>query len=181
MDKGIIAVVSEGRTGSSLCMQTLKILGVPVAAPGFLKEHDNIRQYNPKGFYELPDLDSGIQDERYSGMAVKMFPMALKNTPPKLISKVIRMKRNREDACISMIPVLAALHPEELNAFSVYDMNCEFLDKYLVDIQHLICNFEPLIENPFSEIERIIDYLGINPSLSQIKQAYDNVDLLIKK
>jgi len=176
----MISVVSCGREGSSLCMQTLRLLGVEIAAPQFLKEHDKIRQYNPKGFYELSDLDGGVKDERYKGMAVKMFPLALKNTPPELISKVIRMKRNREDACISMIPVLAALHDTELTTFEIYDMNCAFLDKYLENCNHLIINFDAILENPLEEIERVVEYLDIYPSLAQIKAAYMNVDLVTK-
>lgn len=177
---GIIAVCGEGRCGTSLALQTLKLLGVPIAAEPFIKEHKGIEQYNPKGFYEIANLDDGVQDNRYSGMAVKMFPMALKNTPPELISKVIRMKRNREDACISMIPVLAALHDTELTTFQIYDANCEYLDNYLANTNHLLLTFENFLENPLEEIEKMVEYLDIYPSLSQIKDAYNNVNIITK-
>ena len=175
----MIIVTGEGRCGTSLVMQTLKILGIIVPAPLFLDEHKGIEHYNKNGFLEL-NIEGGIKDERYKGMAVKMFPLALKNTPPELISKVIRMKRNREDACISMIPVLAALHDTELTTFEIYDTNCAFLDKYLENCNHLIINFEEFLESPLAVIEQIIEYLDINPSLSQVKDAYNNVDLVTK-
>ncbi len=54
------------RSGTSLIGQTLSILGVPMAAPPFIKEHDNIRQFNKKGFYEL-NIEEGIKDDRYKG------------------------------------------------------------------------------------------------------------------
>lgn len=175
---GIICVTGSGRDGTSLMMQTLKILGVPVAAPDFIKEHDKIRQFNPKGFYELPDLEHGIKDDRYDGMAVKMFPATLENTPKELIGKIIRMSRNPTDAAISYCPLKDVLEDTKLSAFEIIKFNNSYLDKYLLERNHILVKFEHFLENPFDVIEMVIDYLDITPSLSQIADAYRNIDTI---
>lgn len=175
-----IIVCGEGRCGTSLAMQILKLLGVPVAAAPFIKEHKGLEEYNPKGYYELSETINGIKDDSYDGMAVKLFANGLKHTDDKYIGKVIRMKRDRVDACISYERIKDKIETTGLSAFEIYDINCSFLDNYFVNRNHLIINFEAIIENPLEEIERVVEYLDIYPSLAQIKEAYMNVNVVTK-
>lgn len=177
---GAIIVCGEGRCGTSLCMQTLKLLGVEVAAPDFTEKHKGLEQYNPKGFYENELAYEGIQTNEYDNKAVKLFAAGLKNTDKKYIGKVIRMKRDRVDCCISYAPILAKIETTELTTFQIYDINCEYLDNYLANCNHLTLIFEEFLENPLSCIEQIVDFLEIEPSLSQIKEAYNNVEIVTK-
>lgn len=177
---GAIIVCGEGRCGTSAMMQTLKLLGVPVAAPPFIKEHKGLEQYNPKGYYELSETVNGIKDDSYNGKAVKLFANGLKHTEDKYIGKIIRMKRNRVDACISYEQIKDKIEATGLSSFEIYDINCSFLDKYFVNKQNLIINFEAIIENPLEEIEKVVEYLDIYPSLSQIKEAYENINVVTK-
>lgn len=176
----MIIVCGCGRDGTSLAMQTLKALGVPLAAPPFIKQHEGLEEYNPKGFYELTETIDGVKDDRYRGKAVKLFANGLKHTEDKYIDKIIRMQRNRTDACLSYAPILAQMEDTGLSAFEIYDINKKFLDKYLLERKHILITFENLLEDPLEVIDSIIDYLGINPSLSQIKDAYMNVNVVTK-
>lgn len=177
---GAIVICGEGRCGTSAMMQMLKLLGVPLAAPPFIEEHKGLEQYNPKGFYELAETVNGIKDESYDGKAVKLFANGIKHTEDKYIDKIIRMKRNRTDACLSYAPILAQMEDTGLSAFEIYDINKNFLDKYLSERKHILITFENLLEDPLEVIDNIIDYLGINPSLSQIKDAYMNINVVTK-
>lgn len=177
---GAIVVCGEGRCGTSLMMQTLKLLGVPVSAPPFIKEHKGLEEFNPKGYYELSETVNGIKDDSYNGKAVKLFANGLKHTEDKYIGKIIRMKRNRIDACISYEKIKNKAETTGLTAFEIYDINCSFLDKYFVSRNVLIINFDAILENPLEEIEKVVDYLDIYPSLSQIKEAYLNVNIITK-
>ena len=104
---GAIIVTGEGRCGTSMMMQTLKLLGVEVAAPKFLPQHEGLHEYNPKGYYELAETVEGITSDEYEGQAVKLFAGGLLKTDPKYIGKVVRMHRYRLDACISYHPIKA--------------------------------------------------------------------------
>lgn len=51
---GSVIVLTHARTGSSLVMQTLRLLGLPVI--GSLARHDLPQEANPKGYFEDRDL-----------------------------------------------------------------------------------------------------------------------------
>ena len=126
----MIVVTGSSRTGTSLMMLILKMLGIPVTAPAFEKWHDRIRGFNPNGFFEITGkwLRGGIQDDSYRGQAIKLFGEPLHNTPSKLISKLIVCRRSRDKAVESSRPVFNLLYngralPGGMSAEQVYDSN----------------------------------------------------------
>lgn len=121
----ITVVTGEPRSGTSMQMQSLHLLGVPVAGKEFpLKEvreknefdiavAEKNKRMNPKGFYEVPGVViRGTRDiEPYKGKAVKIitsgiWPRTARNgmefgTPPSLVDKYIFCVRNPRQIAIS--------------------------------------------------------------------------------
>ena len=161
----LLVVASAPRSGSSMVMQTLKLLGVRVDAPPFIPEHDGIRQYNPKGFYEH-NLQGGI-DATYKG-AWKLFGGQILDTDTGLMKKVIHIQRDRKKA----IESLARFHTQpDIH----YDANVKCIEIVLKEVPHLKLTYEDMVQSPEKEIARIIMYLDIHPSEIQIEQSVKNI------
>ena len=116
----MIIITGSGRCGSSLMMQTLHLLGVPLIGEpqsqvyehclwgGYsagkavtvelTKEQDKrAKAFNPKGyweldFYTLQDVAKGTYDGDLSG-AIKLMGILLLDADPSLITKIIYCKR----------------------------------------------------------------------------------------
>lgn len=119
----MLTIVSgEPRSGTSLMMQTLTLLGVPIWAadeesrfklPEELSEH--AKKLNPKGFFETPFVSRGINLEQiekrlqdkpekyeefkkllveHDGHVIKIITGGLLHTSPFLIGKIIFCARN---------------------------------------------------------------------------------------
>ena len=170
------AIVSAGRTGSSLMMQTLLHLGVPVAAPKFLPEHIPVEKYNVKGFYELRHTVNGVTDNRYEGQAVKLFGYGLINTPKHLIKKIIYCQRDRVAAINSYIPVKEILETTTVSAADIWDANHRAIHDYLKGMDYLVVPFVGIRNDPEKWVWNIAEYLEIKPSASQVEAAVKNVE-----
>ena len=172
----MIVVSGSCRTGTSMMMQTLVLLGVTSPATPFIKEHNDILHMNPKGFYELHDeVINGVHHNDYKGTAVKLFPGVLNKTPKDKVSKIIVMKRDRQDAINSFEPARKLLGID-LTSEYIYDANYAILDNYIVDVEHIFITFVGMVTNPREEILKVIDFLGIEPSEEQINRAIKNID-----
>ena len=169
----MIVVSSSPRCGSSLCMQTLDLLGVPMAAPKFLVEHTDIREFNPNGFYEI-NSEQGVTDERYKGKAIKLFGAQLWRTKKELIDKLIFIDRNKEDAIKSYDKVRKHLPHSDYSSEAIYEANKIFIEKS-IDEKTMKITLEKVRENPTNFVSELISYLGINPSEEQINNATKNI------
>lgn len=172
----MIVVTSAPRCGSSLLMQTLVHLGITSVAPAFLKEHERITEYNPGGFYEL-DIES-VEDERFSGMAVKLFGGQLWMTPKHLINKLIWVQRNKRDAVNSYESVRKHLPRTEASSEEIYNANVacirKSLDEYDGDV--FVIKLEEIKARPSLFIADLVKYLQITPSGQQITAACNNIN-----
>ncbi len=107
----MIVVTGAGRCGTSLMMQTLHLLGIPMLGEpsnnnvlvGYDKSKDDdltdlAKELNPKGYWELgleelkDKLTIGFKEET-KGKAIKLFPGFFKITNIKDIEKIIICKR----------------------------------------------------------------------------------------
>lgn len=172
----MIIVTGSARTGTSLMMQTLMILGYKGVAEKFKEVHNKIKKYNPKGFYEL-ELDEikkiNIIDE---GTAVKVFGNCLPFIKPVQIDKMIVMKRNREDSIKSSKPVFDLLgYTERYMTDLTYDMNYAIIDSYIKRFSSIIINFEDITLNPEKDIRRLIEFLGIDVGEDRVKLCINNI------
>lgn len=169
----MIVVVSCARSGGSLVMQTLDLLGVPMAAPKFLPEHDNIKEFNPNGFYELNDYD-GVKDERYKGMAIKLFGKQLYDTPKWLIKKLIYIERRKEDAIRSYDKIRERLPHSDYTSEQIYDANKNYIHNS-IDENTLILKLEWVTKYPRLFVLAICTYLEIDPTEEQFNKAVNNI------
>ena len=171
----MICVTGSARCGTSMLMQTLIHLGYETPAPKFLKDHELVLDKNPKGFYELYDeVLGGVQHHNYKGMAIKLFGGILASTPKEYISKLIICLRDREDANNSYADIHKKLE-EPYTPDYIYDMNYQLIYNYKIDINHIFITFDIMIENPKQEIERLVKFLGINPTKEQMLNAINNI------
>lgn len=161
------------RSGTSLCLQTMALLGVPMAAPKFLPEHDNIKEFNPNGFYELNDYD-GVKDERHEGKAIKLFGKQLYDTPKWLIKKLIYIERRKEDAIISYDKIRERLPHSDYTSEQIYEANHNFIHNS-IDENCLILKLEWVTKYPRLFVLAICTYLEIDPTEKQFNEAVNNV------
>lgn len=173
----MIVVTGSARTGTSLLMQTLLILGYKTPAKPFLKEHDEIKQYNPKGFFELyHEIMGGVQHHKWEGQAVKLFPSILAFTNIDYISKMIVCKRDIKEATKSYKPIYKILggfvRPKK-----AYKDSYKYLEQYVKDVPHIFITFEEITTNPEKVIRELVEFLEITPSEEQIEKAIKNVDV----
>jgi hypothetical protein len=89
----MIVVTGSCRAGTSLMMQTLKLLGIEIAGEKFHADFP-VEEGNPKGYYDLPfEIVMNGLGEEYKGKGVKILGEWLLNTDPDLISHMIICKR----------------------------------------------------------------------------------------
>lgn len=172
----MIVVTGSARTGTSMMMQTLVHLGYPTVAPPFIKEHKNIREANPKGFYELNMADLMNVSSVDVGKAIKVFGNAIPFFDKSLIHKLIVMKRNRERAIVSSVPVFNGLSESHVDPALVYDSSYKIIDCITSDVSTIFINFEDVIANPEKEINRLVEFLERDFDNSKIRKAINNIN-----
>jgi len=151
----------------------MQILGVPMAAPAFLPEHENIREFNPGGFYELDDM-FGIDHHLYKGMGVKLFGAQLYGTDKQYISKLIWVVRNRDEAIESYEKMRPRLKHSYVSSEKVFDANIALI-KACVDKDTMIVKLKDIKEKPEEFISNLSIYLHLHPNEAQIRRARKNI------
>tara|TARA_R100000458_G_C8162087_1_gene165734 strand:- start:107 stop:685 length:579 start_codon:yes stop_codon:yes gene_type:complete len=189
----MIIVTGHSRSGTSLMMQTLGLLGVPVKGEKFHEDFPCI-EGNPKGYYELPydEAINGLGLE-YQGYAVKLLAPFLAYTDINLATHVIVCKRRdvkAQDKSIldtldkeakiyteSKIRTLLlskclSLTEEDLrqNRIRNYKELDQLLHKY--SGQSKTVYFEDMLSDPTNSIKDIQTFLGLT---GDITLAVDNV------
>ena len=180
----MIVVTGSCRTGTSLMMQTVKFLGVPVVGMDFHKDFSN-KKLNPKGYWDMPieHTINGIQDANYKDSAIKLFGAQLYRTPAMFVSKLIVCIRNKTDAIKSTAKLIDS-ESKILNKYSVeitddlgekiYRFNYEHIHKFIIENVFenvLYVSFENMLRFKEKEINRIAHFLNKKPTV----QAYNNI------
>jgi hypothetical protein len=172
----MIVVSGSARTGTSMMMQTLLILGYKTPAKKFIKEHEDIIDYNPNGFYELyEEVFNGVNHDKYSGQAVKIFPGQLLLTDKKFISKLIVCTRDKSETISSYKPIHKILNNQYSPEY-IYDVSYDILNQYCYNINNIFINFDDMINSPTETILGICDFLEIKPSKRSIDKSIKNID-----
>ena len=126
----MILVTGAGRCGSSLMMQTLELLDVPLVAPvgncntltmqtSCVEYRERWEEMNPKGINEVP-IDFLIEytrngwtpEEFHTGKAVKILSTLVSCIKPELIEKIILCSRKDRDRQAESMYDLAQLELE---------------------------------------------------------------------
>ena len=128
----MIIVSGMPRSGSSLMMQTLKHLGVPLIGEddytfegnSYLhsqevpaEDQDRISSHNPLGYYDIPFEDHiDYIFSKHPGMAMKILgPMLITLVPNSNIERVILCERKDKDAQATSFEKLAKLDVEVMD------------------------------------------------------------------
>jgi hypothetical protein len=212
----IYIVTGEPRSGTSLMMQTLKLLGIPVIGEFIPNAQvgDKIRKesnkLNPKGFYEvggvvmkgIPNGDEYVLNI-LNNSAIKIICNGLidKNylnngngTDPKIInnSKIIWCLRNPKSVAKSQQEFGSSL---QINTGEKFESSSKIFkenpSRFIRDIglfykwvlsneeinnRILIVDYDDMLNNTEFEINKIINFLKINPTDEQKSSAILNVD-----
>jgi len=173
-------VVTGLRSGTSLMMQTLKLLGVVVVGYKF---HDDFshKELNPKGYYDLPISETmgGLNTTIYRGKAVKLGGYQLSKTNPKYVDRIIVCVRNKNETIPSILRIMKAdynisrIKPNIQNAELAYNSNTYLIDEYLKSKTHVKIRYEDMIERPNLSLYKICDFLDIK---SDITKAINNIE-----
>ncbi len=166
-------VTSTPRSGSSLVMQTMVLLGIESPAPPFLPEHKDMKEFNLGGFYEFNLMD-GIRNDRYRGMAVKLFGGQLAKTEKRFISKLIWVRRNKAEAVKSYDKIRVHLPYSSATSEEIYDANWNLIKKCM-GADSVTVELEDIKESPKQFVSDLINYLDIYPSADQIQRAVSNI------
>ncbi|MDB4301935.1 sulfotransferase domain-containing protein [bacterium] len=170
----MVVVTGSARTGTSMLMQTLSLLGVTPVHDKFYSVHSEVKSFNPKGFYESEDL---IPEDLLKDGCIKLFgshltdALKLENN----INKLIVCERDPKQAIDSSVGILDILYPGS-NPSSVYHANYYLIHEAIGDIPSLFVKFERMKSNPKLEIKRIVDFLSIEVSELQFNNAVKNID-----
>jgi len=162
----MVVVTGPPRSGTSMVMQTLRLLGMNVVGVPHLYEFGP-REFNPGGYWSLPAADyiEGIRDNRYEGRALKVLGGWLKNINPMVVSRIIRCRRRISDSVVSFTrlcnasdPRIACSPPEPITVVMDHEMQTKrFLGLYKGPV--LEVDYDIVLHQPAREISRIADFV----------------------
>ena len=170
------------RSGTSMMMKMLEAGGVPPLT-------DEIRtadKDNPKGYYEfervkkMPDGDKAWMVEA-RGKSVKIISALLEHLPPEYSYKVIFMRRDMNEILASQKKMLIR-QGKPTDKVSDEDL-AKMYEKHLAKVQAwltsqpnvstLDVDYNLLLENPRSYLERIRNFLGVDLNIERMGNVID--------
>jgi hypothetical protein len=174
LDKDTNYIVSGlERSGTSLMMQILKAIGIPIA-------YDNSRQsdaHNPKGYFELENgmiinklMNGKFNMEDYKGKFIKITSYGLKYLPQGFNYKIIYMMRNLDEVLDSMQKMSKIVESDRkenrdlLNKLNMYTLGCLTTDKRT---KFVCIDYNELMSRPKQEIQKINSLLGIEVDIKK--------------
>ena len=179
----VVTIVSGlPRSGTSMMMKMLEAGGVPPLT-------DEIRtadKDNPKGYYEfervkkMPDGDKAWMAEA-RGKSVKVISALLEHLPPEYSYKVIFMRRDMNEILASQKKMLIR-QGKPTDKVSDEDL-ARMYEKHLAKVQvwltsqpnvsTLDVDYNLLLENPRSYLERIRNFLGVDLNIERMGNVID--------
>jgi hypothetical protein len=200
----MIVVTGSARSGTSLMMQTLKLLDVPIEGHKF---HDDfpVKEANPKGYYDLPFevLRKGLGEE-YIGKAVKLLGEWLPYTNPENLTHVIVCKRRDSRAqdrsvirCIEMeteiespseirkklLEMCLQLSPDQISERR--RNNYELIESYLTQLQGYCMDvyYEDMLYNSAETVQEIKEFVdseaSVDAAIKNIDRSFKNEEVSI--
>jgi len=180
LDENINYIVSGlERSGTSMLMQILHAGGAEIS-------FDNSRppdESNPKGYYELAGgkiinklMDGTFPLGEYNGRFIKITAYGLKYLPPGDY-KIIYSERNIEeilDSMEKMANIIDTNREETRETFLKLNNMIKSIVINREDIDVLLVNYNDILSNPKTNIEKIYDFLAMpNLDLEKMIDAAD--------
>lgn len=182
-DTGAIVVTGAGRTGTSLMMQTLRIIGIPVAGVDYCAEFPD-NGHHPNGCWQLPiaEVRNGIHGHEYDGKAIKLFGPQLAKSNGELVDRVIVCHRDRDESIASAVKlgstqeaVDSPLAVEQIA--SAYDTNYVLIDEWINEWQKRYIDiwFDGMLSQTEEQVRFIGDWLGVLVDDNQMCAVKNNI------
>lgn len=184
VDPAAIVVVSGlPRSGTSLLMQVLQALGVPLLCDG-LRQADTS---NPRGYFEYEPVKHLRRDTSWlplaAGKAVKIVSPLLPFLPRDLSYRVIFMHRPLAEIVASQMSMLRASdrhapHADQQGQYErLYARHLEEVQTLLHSqpcFEQLALSHAELLKNPRAELARLPPFLGCSADLDLACQVIDS-------
>jgi hypothetical protein len=180
LDENINYIISGlERSGTSMLMQILLAGGVPVVFDSSRSVDEN----NPKGYYEIEGgkiinklMDGTFPLHEYKGKFIKITSYGLKYLPSGNY-KIIYSERNIEeilDSMEKMANIKDNTREETKESFIKLNNMIKNLLGNREDIEVLLVNYNDILSNPSTNIERIHDFLDLADI--DLERMIDTVD-----
>jgi hypothetical protein len=167
LDENINYIVSGlERSGTSMMMQILHAVDIPIASDDLRKSDEN----NPKGYYELEGgkiinklMGKTFPMEEYEGRFIKITAFGLSFLPQGSY-KIIYMERNLDevmDSMEKMTKINDGTREETKESFKKLNEKVKNDIKYRDDIDVLFVNYNEMLEIPEENIKRVCSFLNL--------------------
>lgn len=192
----MIIVTGSCRSGTSMMMQTLQLLGVPIAGEASHPDFP-IVEGNPKGYFDLPFKEhmEGLDCVKYKDKAIKVLGEWLLRVPHDSVTHIIVCKRRsggaQDRSTIKLLEkeldfespskerevlleVCAALTPAQITErrFNNYHHINFYLESFIGYCMEVY--FEDMLYDTVNTIKNIKDFLALD---IDITKAVKNVGL----
>ncbi len=167
LDENINYIVSGlERSGTSMMMQILHAVDIPIASDDLRKSDEN----NPKGYYELEGgkiinrlMEKTFPIEEYEGRFIKITAFGLSFLPQGSY-KIIYMERNLDevmDSMEKMAKINDETREETKESFKKLNEKIKNDIKYRDDIDVLFVNYNEMLEIPEENVKRVCSFLNL--------------------
>jgi len=167
LDENINYIVSGlERSGTSMMMQILHAVDIPIASDDLRKSDEN----NPKGYYELEGgkiidrlMEKTFPIEEYEGRFIKITAFGLSFLPQGSY-KIIYMERNLDevmDSMEKMAKINDETREETKESFKKLNEKIKNDIKYRDDIDVLFVNYNEMLEIPEENVKRVCNFLNL--------------------
>lgn len=170
----IIIITGLPRSGTSLMMQIIDKSQIPVLSDG--KREKDIS--NPEGYFELEAVKGIVADnsflEEAKGKAVKIVAPLPIYMNLKHKYRIVFMRREMDEILRSQEKMLAKDQVSEREKFrTIYDFHLKKTYRFFKEneIPFLDVNYNELVANPESEIQKLITFCGITTDLEDLVQV----------
>lgn len=170
----ILVITGLPRSGTSLMMQIIDKSGIPVHTDQKREKDLN----NPEGYYELEAVKGIVKDNSF---LIEARGKALKIVAPLPIFlnlehqyRAIFMRREIDEILQSQEKMLQKNQLSEREKFkAIYDLHIKKTVNFFNDnsIPFIEVNYNKLIQNPESEIQKLISFCGIKKDVNELIQV----------
>lgn len=197
----MIVVTGACRSGSSLMMQTLQLLGLPLAGEAHHPDFP-VEEGNPKGYYDMPfyNLMTGFGNF-YNGKVIKLFGTSLPKihnpgnvthaivcvrddveAQDKSTRKLLDLEVKHKSEQDSPVRQMVIEHMETMTDQDIskvrrrtYKQTYAYLEQH--NIPYIKVSYEDMLYKTVATMELITEFIGLSPNQKKLKEAEENVDV----
>lgn len=167
----ILVITGLPRSGTSLMMQIIDKAGIPVMSDG--KREKDIS--NPEGYFELEAVKGIVRDNSFLdeavGKAIKIVAPLPMFMNLKHQYRGVFMRREMDEVLRSQEVMLNKDQSAEREKFrGIYETHLAKTHKFFQDnnIPYLEVNYNALIQDPESEITKLIEFCGATADINEL-------------